>query len=100
MKGIKVTALKDVHILVNIPGKALEEMDEGAVRERPSNTISMIHLQKGKSRSDISGFLGIDARYLPSEPSTNIWGHSLVLCPCPGMERQEFHGLIRTEPAK
>jgi hypothetical protein len=95
---MKITALKDVHVMVSLPVKVLVTVGDEMFL-RPTNTRELIYMRKGESRSDISAFLGIHAKYLPLEPKTTILGHPVVTCLCSGMERQEFHGLVRTEKA-
>ena len=98
---IKVTALQDVSVYVNVVGSTSVRLGDGFY-PKPTNSTGYIFIPSGQSRSDISLFVGIDPRQLPGHETTLI-GTNLWVVPCQYQPEtsgiQEFHGLVRAEPA-
>ena len=95
MTRIKVTALKDVEVYLNVVFKEAVELGG------PQNSTGWVFLRKGQSRDDVSLIIGIHANYLPNEKAEVVGPNQSVVtiryAPQDGV--QEFHGLLRAEPA-
>ena len=100
MTRIKVTALKDVEVYLNVVFKEAVELG-AAIGYKPRNSTGWVFLRKGQSRDDVSLIIGIHANYLPNEKAEVVGPNqsAVTIRYAPQDDVQEFHGLLRAEPA-
>jgi hypothetical protein len=95
MTWIKVTALKDVEVYLSVVFKEAGELGG------PHNSTGWVFLRKGQSRDDVSLIIGIHANYLPNEKAEVVGPNQSAVTIRYALQDgvQEFHGLLRAEPA-